>query len=294
MSLISVFRAARPGLALFAVLVTRLAAQNLLLTEYKGKLLPVIRASDTRALVEVDGKQVAADSRRFALHKVEEYLPAFISVRDIDVITHHLDLNGSDINHEFRMRAWLETPYWLDDVFIVLELDTESAGKVLFLYEVGDLRPRDPKLLSVRVPLSSALGPGRYEMHLFSKGMEVLHSSIDAMYRESVVDRMTEKRIASVKDAGPKLFVGPQPEYPAALFKAKTSGKAVVTVRIGANGRVYDPVLKSASDPAFGQAALAAVRLWRFLPLVKAGRPVETHADVPIDFTPPADKAKKP
>ena len=175
----------------------------------------------------------------------------------------------------------------------MLELDTESAGKVIFLSEVGELVPRDPKYLSLRVPTMSGLGAGHYQIHLFTKGAEVLHSELDPSYRESVVDRMTEKRIETVTNAMPKIFIGPQPEYPAALLKTKTSGQVIVSLRIGANGRVYDPVVKKASDPAFGESALAAVRLWRFLPQVKNGRPIETHADMPVDFAPPQDKPKK-
>ena len=275
------------------MLAASLGAQNLLLTDYKGKYLPVVRARDSRPYVEVDGKQVSADGLRFALHKVDEFLPVFISVRDLEVSTRYLNLNGSDINHEFLLHCLLETPYLLEDVFIVLELDTDSAGKVIFLTEVGKLLPRDPKYMSLRVPMTSALGSGHYLIHLFTKGAEVLHSNIDPSFRESVVDRMTEKRISSIEDAGPKIFIGPAPEYPRALLKARTSGQVTVSIRIGANGRVYDPAIKSASDPAFGEAALAAVRMWRFLPQVKNGHPTETIAVMPFDFAPPENKPRK-
>jgi len=288
-----VYRTVLQTLLLGAVLLPPLAAQNVLLTEYEGKMRPVVRARETRPFVEVGGKQVSAAGRRYALHKIDEYLPVFISVRDLQVGTHHLSVGTAELNHDFKLSARLETPYWIEDVFIVLELDTESAGKVLFLYEVGNLEPREPKSVSVWVPLSSGLGKGKYQMHLFSKGVEVLHSNINPLQREAVLDRMIRKRIESVKEAGPKLFTGPQPEYPPALLKTKTSGHAVISVRIGANGRLYDETVKSATDPAFGQAALVAVKMWRFLPQVKDGRPVETRADLPMEFTPPAERPKK-
>ena len=293
MILTPVSRSLWQGLLLFALLAQPGLAQNLLLTEYKDKYLPVVRARGNRPFVEVDGKQVAADGQRYALHKVDEYWPVFISVRDLDVSTFHLDMEGSEINHEFRLRGRLESPYALEDVFIVLELDTESAGKVIFLAEVGTIVPRDPKYLSLRVPMRSGLGSGHYQIHLFTKGAEVLHSNLDPSYREAVVDRMTQKRIASVQEAAPKIFIGPQPEYPDALLKTKTAGQVIVSVRIGANGRIYDAKVKRASDPAFGEAALAAVRMWRFLPQVKNGRPLEVRADLPIDFTPPEPPTKK-
>jgi len=280
-------RAGLSGLGLLAMFAAPLAAQNLLLTEYKGRLLPVVKAYDTRPFVEVDGKKVSAPGMRFALHPVEEYLPAYVSVRDLDVSTSAVEVDTTAMNHEFALRARLETSYRLDDVFIVLDLDTESAGKLLFLQEVGDLKPRTSKSVSVRVMLSAALGSGHYQLHLFSRGAEILHTEIDPMHRESVLDRMTLKRIASVQDAPPRLFFGPQPEYPPKLWKAKTSGDAVISVRIGANGRLSEETVKSASDPAFGEAALDAVRMWRFLPRVKNGVPIDSHADLPLKFAPP-------
>jgi len=293
MNLTPVYRAALLAFALLAGLTVPMLAQSVLLTDYKGKLMPVISAKGIRPIVEAGGKRVVADGRRYGLQKVEEYLPVFISLRNLDVRTHHLELNGNDMNYEFEIRSSLETPYALEDVFVVLELDTDFAGKVLFLHDIGSLEPNKPTLLFARVPLRSGLGASKYQIHLFSRGHEVLHSKIDAMRREAVVDRMTKKRIASVKEAAPTLLIGPQPEYPAALRKSNISGKTMISLRIGANGRVYDPVLKSASDPAFGESALTAVRMWRFLPQVKNGRPIETQAELPINFDPPLEMPKK-
>jgi len=271
-----------------------LSAQNLLLTEYNGKFLPVVRAWQGRPYVEVDGKEVLlAAGRRYALHKVPEYLPYFVSVRDMDANTQYLDVQGSALNNDFFFHARLETPFSLDHVFLVLELDTESAGKVIFLQEVGDLEARVPKQISVGVPMSAPLGSGHYQLHLFSRGMEVLHSEIPSGLRDAVLDQMTRKRIAGVQDAPPKQFVGPVPEYPAALLKSKTKGSAVISLRIGTHGQVYDPKVKSATDPAFGESALVAVRLWRFLPRMIAGRPVDTVVELPFDFTPPEKAEKK-
>jgi len=38
---------------------------------------------------------------------------------------------------------------------------------------------------------------------------------------------------------------------------------------------------------AFFAGTLAAVRIWRFPPKVGAGRPLETKASLPFEFTPP-------
>ncbi|MDD2762685.1 MAG: energy transducer TonB [Opitutaceae bacterium] len=274
---------------LFASLVSPLTAQQLLFAEYGGKMCLVRRVRDTRPCVEVDGKLVVASGNRYALRKVEEYLPVFISVRNLNVRTTSMGVVGSaaQLNQEFHFKARFESPYQLDDVFIVLDLDTESAGRMLFLYEIGRLQPRESKPVSLTIPLEYALGAGHFQIHLFAGGMEVLHSEIPFYEREAALDRMVAKRIKSMHDAEPKLFIGPTPEYPAALLKTKTKGEAVVAVRISSSGRTLDPEVKSASNPAFGEAALAAVRLWRFLPKVKDDRPLETKAEIPFDFAPP-------
>lgn len=274
------------ALLLVMGLASQLRAQNLLYVEEGQKLCLVRSARGTEPYIKVDGRLIPASGDRFALKKTEEFLPMFISVRDVEVWTTYLHFKESAINNEFHFKAKFETPYRLDDVFIVLDLDTESAGKVLFLHEIGRLEPRDPKPVSLDVPMTSKIGPGHYQFHLFVGGVEVLHSGIPFGEREAALDRMVAKRIAGVQDAPLQVFVGPNPDYPAALLKAKTKGQALVSLRVDPRGRVLEPAVKSATDPAFGEAALAAVRLWRFLPRVESGRPVETTVEMPFDFTP--------
>ena len=286
-------RQALCALVLFIAAATPLTAQHVLFADYDGKFLPVLRARQNAPIVKVNDKLVLATGRRFSLNKVKEYLPVFVAVRKVEVKTTYVDAIGKAINNNFHFRASLETPYDLEDVFIVLELNMESAGKVLFLQEVGRLKSRDPKVVAVRIPTSGALGSGRYRFHLFAQGIEVLQSQIPALERDQAVDRMIAARLLPGPEADPQVFIGPEPEYPEALLKAKVAGRAVISVRIGANGGVFDPMLKSATEPAFGEAALQAVRLWRFLPRMKNGHPVETEASVPFDFTPPAMRSAK-
>jgi TonB family protein len=279
------------ALGLVMLLVASLRAQEVLFTELDGKFYAVRAANRNRALVEKDGKMVSGGGQRYVLQKTAEYRPESVDLSRIEVKTHHLESEGSELNHDFIFYAVLDTPYYLKDVFIVLELDTERMGKVLFLQEVGTLEPRNPKTISVTVALQGGMGEGKYQCHLFSGGLELMTSQMPMLYREQLLDGMVRKRISGVQDANPKLFAGPTPEYPAKLRKARTEGRAMVTLRIDEHGRVRDPELKEASVPEFGEAALAAVRLWRFLPRVKNGRPVEAVATVPVDFTPPDKKS---
>ncbi len=282
-----------PVLLLLTALPARLAAQNLLFVEYEGKPCLVRGARGNRPCIEVDGKRIDVPGNRLALKKVDEYLPAFIAVRDLDMRTTYMTVDGAgQMNNELKFNAGLEAPYELEDVFLLLDMNMDTGGKTFFLYEVGRLEPHQPRHIALTVPLAYALGAGQYQFHLFVGGAEALHTELPFFEREATLDRMVAKRIASEQEAGLKPFLSLPPEYPPALRKANIKGQAVISIRIRTNGSVADPVVKSATDPAFGQAALAAVRLWRFLPRVKHGQPVETKVELPFVFAPPEQPAK--
>jgi TonB family protein len=277
-----------PALLLALTLTSPLAAQHVLMAQDGGKMLLVCAAQGTTPCVEVEGKVVPITASRFSLREVHEYLPVFVSVANEDVRTSSATLNGTgSLNNDFHFNADFETDYRLNDVFVVLALDTMEAGNTLFIWEVGSLEPRRVKHVSITAPMTSQLGAGRYRLHLFSGGAEVLQSEIPFFAREAALDRMVARRVKDLREAAPRFFIGSAPEYPAGLRKANLKGQAVVSVRIGANGAVFDPAVKSATNPSFGDAAAAAVRRWRFLPMVKNGHPVETKADVPVVFDRP-------
>lgn len=87
-------------------------------------------------------------------------------------------------------------------------------------------------------------------------------------------------------DQVPKLVTQKRPAYPRALKKAGISGRVVIEFIVDKEGRVRDASVVSASRPAFGESALAAVRQWRFVPGRHGGRAVNTRVRVPIVFTP--------
>ena len=266
---------------------SRLAAQNVFVAERGDKMYPVVQMREERPLVKADGKLEVASGAGRAFVKAEEYRPVFVAVRNLVVRRSGKNWKGNTINNELHFHAEFETPYPLEDAYFVLEMHTELGGPLLLAYEIGTLEPHNPKLIQLTIPLTDRLGKGRHKLHVFAGGSEVLNSDMPEEHREQVLDRMTAKRIAGVQDAEPQPFVGPAAEYPEKLRKAKFTGKAVIALRVSKTGRVLEPTVKEATDPALGEAALAAVKLWRFLPRVKAGQPVESPIEVPFDFAPP-------
>jgi TonB family protein len=80
------------------------------------------------------------------------------------------------------------------------------------------------------------------------------------------------------------------PRYPAALAKEHPREFASVNFVVASDGRVRVPGLTDAIEPEFGEAALAAVRQWRFAPPLQHGTPVQVMVDRTFRFGGTAEK----
>lgn len=266
------------------------AAQNRLFVQGSDENYhAVCKVTGGQPYIMENGRAVATNGDRFALKKVEEYLPVLIAVSDEQATSTSMHLASTDDyhNNQFHYRAKFESADTQEDVFIALELEITNVGKRIYVYEIGRLEAGTPKPLDVNLPMGQYLGAGQLTIHLFVAGAEVLQSEMTEDYRQEQLDRVVAKRVATMKPAAPKPFFGSMPAYPAALRQTGLKGTAVVTMLITAQGRVRDPVVERASEPPFGQEALTAVRQWRFLPRVVDGQPVETRVSMPFAFDPP-------
>ena len=75
-----------------------------------------------------------------------------------------------------------------------------------------------------------------------------------------------------------------EPFYPPIALAARKEGVVIVGALIGEDGHVTDTrVLQSI--PLLNQAALDAVRQWRFAPTLIGGRPVPVIANLTVSFS---------
>jgi protein TonB len=82
---------------------------------------------------------------------------------------------------------------------------------------------------------------------------------------------------------GPVLKHRVEPAYPPSAIKARLQGRVILQAVISADGAVEEvEVLRS--SPFFDQAAIAAVRQWRYEPARLRGRPVAVYFTVQVDF----------
>lgn len=94
---------------------------------------------------------------------------------------------------------------------------------------------------------------------------------------------------AASEPAGPTRLQAtetPQPLYPPAARAAGHQGTVVIGVLVSERGELLQArVQRSSRSPALDQAALDAVRRWRFAPATDPlGRPIEAAASVPFTF----------
>lgn len=82
-----------------------------------------------------------------------------------------------------------------------------------------------------------------------------------------------------------------KPVYPMGLRMAGASGNVVVGFTVSVEGRVVDAWIARSTHPGFDDAALDAVRAWRFEPGRVGGRPVTTRMNVPIHFSIDGEKS---
>lgn len=77
-----------------------------------------------------------------------------------------------------------------------------------------------------------------------------------------------------------------EPDFPYELGSV-LAGKAVVVFTVRADGKVEDPSIVEADDILFGEAALSAIRKWRFRPAEIKGAPVNCRMTLPFVFMSP-------
>lgn len=271
--------------------VAPLAAQNVLGVEHNGKFEVVRNATTIGTLVLDSGAAVPREGSRPVLKPASEYLPAFITVleQDFQKGARAISDNGAAQvrlanSGRFVFNAKLESPRDLDDVVLALVLESKDIGNSVYLKDLGHLSAHEIKRVSVdEVTAFKLLGVRLAGVHFFLSGKEIFNSTISGTKWETVLDRMVTARVTAAPDAALKPLYVTDPIYPASL-KSKAAGKAVVACEIDEHGKVVNPTVASATDPAFGPAALEAVRAWRFVPAVKAGHAVSSHAEIPLDF----------
>jgi len=143
-------------------------------------------------------------------------------------------------------------------------------------------RPR-PRRQSARadVPAVPVLGAGLGGLDLGLGGGGLGLAVADALADAPTDVVMT----ANTVDTPPRAVEQASPQYPARARARGVEGQVTVSLLIDATGRVADArVTDSVPAGTFDEAALSAVRQWRFTPAEYEGRPVSMRASQVLEF----------
>jgi protein TonB len=76
-----------------------------------------------------------------------------------------------------------------------------------------------------------------------------------------------------------------QPSYPQMAKIARVQGAVVLAAIIGKDGTIQNLHVVSTASPLLNQAAIDAVKQWRYRPYILNGEPVEVDTTVTVNFT---------
>ena len=85
-------------------------------------------------------------------------------------------------------------------------------------------------------------------------------------------------------DSLPIAVARTNPVYPRSLQQRGIEGTVTVSFLVDAGGNVQNVRLIKATDRLFADAAVSAIKHWRFQPGLKNGRPVATTLELPVNF----------
>ena len=74
------------------------------------------------------------------------------------------------------------------------------------------------------------------------------------------------------------------PEYPSEMRRDGMTGLVMVNCLIDEHGNVAETTVEKASNDAFSNPAITAVKKWKFKPAQRDGASVPIHVTIPIKF----------
>jgi len=266
---------------------TRIFGQNVFVVLDDGAPKMVKEIRYHQPMIEKAGKLTGASTEEYAFLRATLFRPGLVALTDFRVATAHAeDGTGGRFNYTLKIFGHAKSDTAFKKCFMVLEMTGWKARGVAFA-EMPDLPAGEMIEINLQFPLAEKLEEGSYRVHLFSDGIELLHTKLPEAYVTKQKQKTAELLAGKTQDWPPILAHKVNPTYPEALKNSRVIGAARVRLHVTKTGDVVSPELINSSDPAFGEAALAAVVKWKFDPALKGRKFVDANVEVPVVFQPP-------
>jgi TonB family protein len=127
-------------------------------------------------------------------------------------------------------------------------------------------------------------------LRVYQNGKEIFRMPPLTMDAAANADSASGNTIAKLSSdaAQSALLKRVEPEYPALALSQRVQGAVVLRVHIGPDGAVQDLQLVNGNQ-MLADAAIAAVRQWRFKPHLLSGKPLAMETEITLRFTLPSD-----
>lgn len=123
--------------------------------------------------------------------------------------------------------------------------------------------------------LNIALNPGTGGSLAGDFSMPTIAATSSSLGTEDFVD-------FSDLDQVPRPMPGSSLDFPRRLKRRAVSGRVVLLIKLGEDGRVIDAEVESSNLPDFEPIVAAQVAKWRFTPPTREGAPVRAQARFPV------------
>jgi len=142
---------------------------------------------------------------------------------------------------------------------------------------------RNDPVDTIQIKSGVTVGSGREEKALLPSGTGGSKISTSSDSGRGIGTGETDMGFGS--PSGPRFLHREIPEYPFLARKRKIEGKVILAVVIDATGRLAKAEVIEASNEAFANASLEALKKSTFLPAKRNGWPVASKALLPIRFS---------
>jgi len=290
------------------MIVPALRAQSVFVV-YDGNTPRVVRAVRySHPYIEVENKLRDIVGKRYGVQKAAIYSPAFVTLDHLSAVARHVAYidRAGNVNYDLRFMAEMTSDRDLENCFMVVELayaagagivfeelpnlQAGKAAPIEFVFQLAE--PVDLGHENLALQLADHAEPGRYTLHLFSDGLELLTSNMEPAYVAEQRRKTEEFKLRGQPDRTVVASHMVIPIYPHELEPEKLVGSATVRCLIDASGNLVEARVVGATHPAFGESALAAVRQWKFGAAVKNHHFVESTIEIPFNFKAPPAGAK--
>jgi len=304
------------GLAAATALRAFAPHPSVLTVKYGDQMLPVVRVVGTDPVVLVDGQEKRIRTvPTYVIQPAPGFAGNFVQVRraslgamEIKVVASQEDeatVQPSSIGprmgtsyFEAALSARQELAHGF--VAIVVYAPPRAGRGTASIFGnseviVHDLPPL-PAGQEVLVKISAAVPDGQPNQQYFfqvfdDRGQEVRTSNLDAAWQYYTLrDRAQLAGVLGIyleKFAGQNHAAFPVPETmarPVFAGPPPSEGNATALLAVSEEGHVTEVIVRGVTDPAARKSIIDALGGWLFLPQLKAGVPVPTKIQVPLQF----------